>query len=203
MNVYDFDDTIYSGDSTADFFRYCLRHYPKMAATLPNTGFQFLRYFAGRQSKTRCKQQMYRFLRYLGRTPEVVDAFWEIHIKNIKPWYLETLHRPDDVVISASPEFLVAPACRKIGITTVMASRVDPYTGRYQGKNCWGDEKVRRFYEEFGDGTPIDSFYSDSLSDAPLAGLAAEAWIVRGDQLIPWSVWEHKHGRRKLWSENA
>ena len=28
MNVYDFDDTIYAGDSTVDFFFYCLKKKP-------------------------------------------------------------------------------------------------------------------------------------------------------------------------------
>lgn len=201
MNVYDFDETIYHGDSTVDFFQYCLLHHPIMAITLPNTAFQFVRYFAHLQSKTRCKEQMYKFLRCIGETPDVVDAFWASHIKNIKPWYIEKLHRSDDVVISASPEFLIKPACEKLGISHVMASRVDPYIGLYRGKNCWGEEKVRRFYEVFGEGTGIDAFYSDSLSDTPLARLANEAWIVRGDDLVAWDVWEHKHGKKKLWNE--
>lgn len=201
MNVYDFDETIYHGDSTVDFFQYCLLHHPIMAITLPNTAFQFVRYFAHLQSKTHCKEQMYKFLRCIGETPNVVEAFWASHIKNIKPWYIEKLHRSDDVVISASPEFLIKPACEKLGISHVMASRVDPYTGLYRGKNCWGEEKVRRFYEVFGEGTGIDAFYSDSLSDTPLARLANEAWIVRGDDLVAWDVWKRKHGKKKLWNE--
>ena len=201
MNVYDFDETIYHGDSTVDFFQYCLLHHPVMAITLPNTALQFAIYFARLQSKTRCKEQMYKFLRCIGETPDVVNDFWASHIRNIKPWYIEKLHRKDDVVISASPEFLIKPACEKLGISHVMASQVDPYTGLYQGKNCWGEEKVRRFYEGFGEGTPIDTFYSDSLSDAPLASLAKEAWIVRDDQFVPWDVWEHKHKKKRLWKE--
>ena len=201
MNVYDFDETIYHGDSTVDFFQYCLLHHPAMAVTLPKTAFQFGRYFAGRQSKTQAKEEMYKFLRCIGNTPQVVEAFWKSHISNIKPLYLEHLRQPDDVVISASPEFLVGPACRMLGIPVMMASKVDPYTGRYEGANCWGEEKVRRFYEHFGEGTPIDVFYSDSLSDTPLARLAREAWIIRGDKLVPWDVWEHQHGKKKQWSE--
>ena len=30
MNVFDFDGTIYNGDSSKDFFFYCLKHYPKI-----------------------------------------------------------------------------------------------------------------------------------------------------------------------------
>ena len=198
MNVYDFDETIYDGDSTVDFFRYCLIHHPAMAITLPNTGINFLIYFARLQSKTRTKQQMYRFLRYIGDTEKVVRDFWGSHLKNIKPWYLERLQRDDDVVISASPEFLIRPACELIGIKTAMASVVDRHTGVYNGKNCWGEEKVRRFYQAFGEGTAIDTFYSDSLSDAPLARLASEAFIVRGDELIPWQDWEREKGKHTL-----
>ena len=50
---------------------------------------------------------------------------------------------------------------------------------------------MRRFYERFGK-VPIETFYSDSLSDTPLARLADTAWIVRGDELIPWEEWEKK-----------
>ncbi|HCW56338.1 MAG TPA: haloacid dehalogenase-like hydrolase, partial [Erysipelotrichaceae bacterium] len=52
--------------------------------------------------------------------------------------------------------------------------------------NCHGEEKVRRYREVYGDA-PIDSFYSDSRSDAPLAGLAAHAYLVHGDERNPWS----------------
>ena len=66
-----------------------------------------------------------------------------------------------------------------------MASRVDIRTGVYDGLNCHGEEKVRRFREAFPDGV-IDSFYSDSYSDDPLTKLASEAWLVKGDELKPW-----------------
>ena len=35
MNVYDFDDTIMRGDSTARFYVYCMIHYPKMWLDIP------------------------------------------------------------------------------------------------------------------------------------------------------------------------
>ena len=35
MNVYDFDNTIYKGDSTADFFIFCLRKHPKIVLVFP------------------------------------------------------------------------------------------------------------------------------------------------------------------------
>lgn len=194
MNVYDFDQTIYHGDSTVDFYFYCMRHKPLMLRSVPGTGVAFALYQAKIWNKTQFKQQMYRFLTALGDTEQVVHAFWESHIGNIKTWYIEKTQREDDVIISASPEFLLQPACEQLGIRHLMASRVDPHTGRYTGINCWGEEKVRRFREVFGEAS-IETFYSDSLSDTPLARLADTAWIVRGDQLIPWAEWEQKKKR--------
>ena len=66
-----------------------------------------------------------------------------------------------------------------------MASVVDKKTGLYTGDNCWGKEKVRRFYERFKDGK-IDDFYSDSYSDSPLARISERAFIVKGEKIIPW-----------------
>ena len=35
INLYDFDNTIYEGDSSTDFFFYCLKRYPKIAKIIP------------------------------------------------------------------------------------------------------------------------------------------------------------------------
>ena len=191
MNVYDFDETIYHGDSTVDFYFYCMKHKPKMMRSIPGTIGAFAMYQTKQWTKTQFKQKMYRFLTAIGDTEQVVQEFWETHIDNIKPWYIEKTQQEDDVIISASPEFLLRPACERLGIKYLMASRVDPYTGIYTGVNCWGEEKVRRFREVFGDAQ-IDTFYSDSLSDTPLAREAKQAWIVRGDEWIEWSEWEKR-----------
>ena len=55
---------------------------------------------------------------------------------------------------------------------------------------------MRRFREVFGDAQ-IETFYSDSLSDTPLAREAKTAWIVRGDELVPWAEWEKKKKKKE------
>ena len=101
-----------------------------------------------------------------------------------KDWY-KNAQKEDDVVISASPEFMIKSFCDKVGIKTAMASPVDMHTGVYSGENCHGEEKVRRYRAVFGDA-PIHQFYSDSKSDAPLARLAENAYLVKGDTLEEW-----------------
>lgn len=184
MNVYDFDNTILRGDSTALFCLYCLRRYPALLRDLPGQAVNGLLFLLKIRKKQDFKQ---RLLSFLGRIEDVdaaVEGFWRENFRRIKPFYEET-RRPDDVVISASPEFLIAPACARLGIRCAMGSPVDKRTGRFSGPNCHGAEKVRRFREAFPDGE-IDTFYSDSHSDDPLAALAARAVMVRGDRLEPW-----------------
>ncbi len=174
MNVYDFDKTIYPTDSTVGFYRWCLRRYPACRRTLPWTVWALFCMGAHLQTKTRAKQTFFRFLRHV--PPEAPELFWDEHIQNICPWYLAQ-RKPDDLVISASPEFLLAPAARRLGFALI-ASPVEQATGRYLGENCHGAEKCRRYRESYG-AAPVDGFWSDSRSDAPMASIAAHAHLVR------------------------
>ena len=94
------------------------------------------------------------------------------------------MKRADDVIISASPAFLLAPACQRLGVT-LLASQVDETTGKYQGLNCHGEEKLRRLKAAMP-AIVVDKAYSDSRSDTPLAMLAKQAYLVKGDRLLPW-----------------
>ena len=185
MNVYDFDNTILRGDSTARFCAYCLRRYPAIWADLPGQAVNALLFGLKIRKKQVFKQRLLSFLRRIDDVDAAVAGFWEKNYDRVKPFYRET-RRPDDVVISASPEFLIAPACARLGIKTVMGSPVDKRTGVFSGPNCHGEEKVRRFRERCP-GALIDEFYSDSHSDDPLARLARRAVLVKGDKLLPWN----------------
>ena len=175
MNAFDFDGTIYSGDSTRDFIFYCYKRHPSLLLYLPMQAMAALGYGLKIIDKTRMKEIFYRFMRGID-AEAMVPEFWETHKKNIFPWYAQR-QQEDDILISASPEFLLEPICKELGIRTLMASRVDPRTGKYQGINCHGKEKVRRLKQQTGI-THLDEFYSDSQSDLPLAQIADHAYLI-------------------------
>ena len=178
MNVYDFDGTIYHGDSSYDFYFYLLLHYPKVIKFFPVFFAEFLKYQLKISTKTLMKETFYRYLTCFekGKIHDIVTDFWKIYRKNIYKWYKDQ-YKPTDVIISASPRYLLAPICEEHGIKNLICSEVDPYTGEYTGINCYGEEKVRRFCEKFLI-KDIDEFYSDSISDAPMARLAKKAFLV-------------------------
>ena len=184
MNGYDFDNTILRGDSTALFCLYCLRHYPRLWLTLPAQAVNGVLFALKIRKKQDFKQRLLSFLAHIDDVDGAVDAFWAKAFHRIKPFYAQT-HRADDLIISASPEFLIAPACKRLGVA-YMGSPVDRHTGIFHGANCHGAEKVRRFREACPDAQ-IDDFYSDSHSDDPLAQIARCAYLVKGDRLLPWN----------------
>lgn len=185
MNVYDFDETIYVNDSTADLMMHVFTHYPKCLIAIPGIVGGFIGWKVFGKSKESFKEKLFKVFTYIDDPEKLIDQFTDNHLHLIKGWYKEQ-QKEDDVVISASPAFLIESFCKKIGIKYVMASPVDLKTGKYNGINCHGKEKVRRFHEVFKDAQ-IDEFYSDSYSDTPLAEIACKAFIVKGDKREPWS----------------
>lgn len=184
MNAYDFDKTIYYYDSTKRFYFFLLKKYPKMALRGPAQLWAFIKYRLKITDKTAMKEVVYSAFRFVPDIDFEVERFWDVEIRNIKPWYLGQ-QRDDDVIISASPYFLLRPICDRLGIKHLIASEADKKTGKYTGKNCYGKEKVPRLKEYLGD-TKMDRFYSDSRSDSPLAELADEAFLVTWDKIEKW-----------------
>ncbi len=185
MNVYDFDKTIYAGDSTIDFYLYCLRKRPKLITRAFTQAYDLSLYTLKRIDTNAFKSRFFSFLKNLDHLQELVSDFWVCNDHKIKQWYLNQ-KEATDVVVSASPKFLLEPICKKLGIGLI-ATDVDIYTGQLRGCNCKGKEKVRRFQAQYPDAI-IHKFYSDSNSDAPLARLAREAFLVSGNKISLWSV---------------
>ena len=185
MNVYDFDKTIYHNDSTVDFYFWQLRRKPALIRFLPKQLAGFLLYFTGNINKTEMKNYFYSYLAAIKDIDAEVVKFWDGHMKNMSKWYGEK-HKDDDLVISASAYFLVNEACRRLGITNVICSEVDQYSGEVTGENCNGAQKVVRFLDAGYDPEEIEEFYSDSYGDTPMAQLAKASYIVKGEIIKDW-----------------
>lgn len=184
MNVYDFDKTIYNGDSTADFYLFSLKRHKKILFLIPSLAVAFTKYYLFKKgTKTEFKEKMYRFLKYCDIEKDVMD-FWDKNECKVKDFYF-VIQREDDVIISASPEFLLKEICKRIKIKNLIASKVDSRSGIYDGINCHGEEKVKRFRQVFKN-EPIDDFYSDSFSDTPLALIAKKAYMVNKNSIDDW-----------------
>ena len=176
MNVYDFDKTIYARDSSISIYLYVIKRKPIiMIKSTIRQLIAFISYRAGKIGKERLKSEYFSFLKNIN-IDEYIPGFIDQEMANIEQWYINR-KRKDDIWITASPYFIVAKFAEKLGISNVIGSNIEKGTGEMIGKNCFGDEKRRRI-EEIINSNNIDEFYSDSLSDYPMAKLAKKAFWV-------------------------
>ena len=182
MNVYDFDHTIYDGDASIDFFKFCLRERLTLLRFFPKQMLGRINEKIGRYDTKKMKEYFFSFLTGIEFT-EAVNSFWTKNQHKIGKWYLDQ-KKPDDIIITASPSFLIKPICDELSIRLV-ATEMDPLTGKIRGENCKGEEKLKRFRQEF-ENTEVENFYSDSLVDMPLAEISKKAFLVKKGSLYPW-----------------
>ena len=184
VNVYDFDGTIYNGDSSVDIYFFLLKRYPKLIAYFPKQMLGIVKYKLHLSSKEEMKEMNFSFLEGVRTDKTFIDDFWKQNQNKIKEWYLNQ-KRKDDVIISASPEFLLKPICDILGIDNLIATKVELSSGKFLSKNCQGAEKVVRFKESFSKAE-IETFYSDSKSDTYMAKLATKAFLIKKNRIIDW-----------------
>lgn len=185
MNAYDFDKTIYRNDSSADFYLFSLKRHPKILKFVPAMIGAFCKFYVFKKgTKTEFKEKVMIFASVIDLEKDIND-FWDKKISGIKDFYLRN-QKEDDVIISASPRFILEPVCKRLNIKHLICSEVSPETGKFLRLNCHGEEKVKRFYEEFPNAS-VEEFYSDSKSDTPMAKIAKKAFLVKGDKISNWN----------------
>lgn len=80
-------------------------------------------------------------------------------------------------IVSASPEFVVAPFAERLGADLLIATRIETdaagrITGALSGRNCRGPEKVVRLREAFGPEVRLEAAYGDTAGDREMLALA-------------------------------
>lgn len=180
IDVYDFDGTIYDGDSTFDFVKFCLRRHPAMLLSLPRIAGAGIRLAAKRIGLTQFKSALFGVMvRYMDLSSEA-QAFWasDKTQKKLGEWFQSTPRDLPIVIASASPEFELCHAAKILGVTNLIGTRADGATGQLIGKNCKGAEKLSRIRQMMGDYTVRAMYTDDAKADGPLLAIAQEKYIV-------------------------
>lgn len=185
MNVYDFDDTIYDGDTTLTFFTDFFKKDPTLVRYIPNL-VKVMRDYRNLSFRFEDVVEKYGyivtdyFLNSGLSLDDLAKEYWDKHEDRIKPFYKE-IQKEDDLIISASPLFIIKEICERLGIKYYLGTDFDPVTGTF-GKGCFRDNKIEFFREAFPDGV-IDDFYTDSLHDEFLFPYAKRVFMVKGDKI--------------------
>ncbi|GAA0636537.1 haloacid dehalogenase-like hydrolase [Bifidobacterium pullorum] len=215
MRVFDFDGTIYKGESLFDLYLFSVRYEPRVLKYVAPVAQCGIRYKTGHAELAPMERKLGRIIRrYLqdidsskrvarlcgsGSAPTVPgkregvpdaaahaglnalsEAFWNRKFRKIKSWYTP---QPDDVIVTASFDLTVGEACRRLGITNLIASTIDPETLEISHLN-FRTNKAKRFREVYGPDAVIDEFYTDSYHDQSMIDMARTAYLVKGNKLI-------------------
>jgi phosphatidylglycerophosphatase C len=179
--AFDFDGTLTTGGSVFDFLA-ALTGRRKLAtaslALLPQLAHAAV---VGGEVADRTKERLFEMVLAGIETSafdEVSREFAQAHLAGhlrVEVHRRLQLHQQrgdHTVIVSASPESYIAEAARRLGadqaLATRLASRDGRLTGRYDGKNCRGEEKLRRLREWTGrlDGPPARLWvYGNSRGD--------------------------------------
>ena len=196
IDIYDFDHTIYDGDSSLDFYFFSVRQKPSILKYLPSQLFHTGLFALSLEPRTSFKANFFKFLKAINDIESHVERFWDVHYKNIKPWYRDSDHS-HDVIISASPDFLLEVIQKRLKVHSLIATKTSAATGIIEGKNCRGQEKVIRLNQIF-EGPTVRKVYSDSMSDKPILSLAEEPYVVLGDKAIRYDEYKKMSSAKRF-----
>ena len=181
MNGYDFDDTIYKGNSMCRFSIFCTLRLPYLILFTPVLLLAVFLRGLRILNKNRYLHLISLYVALVPHAERFASKFWDRNMSRIKGWYLKE-RRDDDVVISASPHFLVAEACKRLGVNCI-ATDLSPKNAKLNREHCYGKQKVVVYKEVYGDA-PLATYYSDSLSDTPMFKFADKGYFVCDDEVV-------------------
>ncbi len=184
--AFDFDGTLTWKDSFMAFLRWRAgaRRYAAGMARLAPSAFAYL----GHRDRERLKMRAVR--EFLAGAPR---AQLEVDVQRFASQRARRLLRPDAVevwkrwqgqgarlvIVTASPDIIVAPFARGLGAERLIGTRLafddhDRVTGDFIGPNCRGPEKVVRLREAFGEDVVLEAAYGDTDGDREMLAIAEQ-----------------------------
>ncbi len=185
MNAYDFDNTIYDGESIFDFFLFSLKKDIWLIKFLPIVLFRLIEYKLNllkieKIYKT-VEMIINSFLKHSNFDYDgLVEQFWKKNYKKLKPEFLKMLKK-NDLIITGCPNFLINYVKKDLKVKNIICTEFD-IKNRKIDFICFGDNKVKAFKEKYKN-KKINKFYTDSLSDIPFMKLADEIYFVNKDKI--------------------
>ena len=187
--AFDFDGTLTTTDSFTAFLRWqagAVDYYAAMARLAPAAAS-----YLWHRDLTRLKSATVRtFLAGMPRSlleEEAAEFAADAAPVLLRPDALKVWrrHRAEGarmVIVTASPEVIVAPFARGLGADLLIGSRLsydlnDRVGPGLDGLNCRGPEKARRLREVFGPDIRLSAAYGDTEGDREMLAMANESFM--------------------------
>ena len=187
VDVYDFDGTIYDGDSSIDFLFYSLKKKKSIVKYFSKIFIYMILKTLKLVSLERFKEIYFSFTKEIKNLDKFVNDFWKEKESKINYFFIENVKNTEEIyVISASPEFLLKPYISQFKNVKLIATKFDE-NGKIIGKNCKGEQKVKLLQKQAKD-IIIENFYTDSLNDLPLVNISKKSYLVHNKKVEDWNT---------------
>lgn len=184
VNVYDFDNTIYDGETLVDFILYYIKTDRKIWKYVPKLIIiaikDALHLFTVEQAIEAYASFLEGYYVNLGDTTQNVINFWDKNEKKIKPWYAK-IQKESDIIVSGSTDFILDEIMKRMGVKHYIGSSIDKKTGKFI-RLCFLENKVKAFYEIYPD-KHIENFYTDSMNDKAMMDIADNVYLVKKNKI--------------------
>ena len=184
VNVYDFDNTIYDGETLVDYILYYVRHDPKIWKYIPKL---LIIAFKDRFHLFTFEEALHAYASFLegyyvtlDNPAENVADFWDKNERKIKPWYAD-VQKESDIIVSGTLDLILEEIAGRVGFRHYLGSSIDSKTGKFK-RLCFLENKVTLFREQFPEAE-IENFYTDSMNDKAMMDIAEHVFLVKKDSI--------------------
>lgn len=183
VNVFDFDNTIYDGETLVDYIMYFVKHDPKIWKYIPKLlviAFKDkFHLFTFKQALDAYASFLEGYYINIDPTENIVD-FWDKNEHKIKGWYND-VRQDSDIIVSGTLDFILEEIAGRVGFRRYVGSSIDNSTGKFK-RLCFLENKVAIFHEDFPD-CEIENFYTDSMNDKAMMDISEHVFLVKGDTI--------------------
>lgn len=180
VNMYDFDNTIYDGESTVDFFLFCLKKKKNLIKYLPLVFSTALRYKLKLLSIddlfSAASKMTSEFQKNDVDFHDLAKEFWETKKSKLKFNFINMLTE-NDIVITASPRFLIEQIQPLLKTRRIICSEFDTKRGQFEFA-CYRENKAIALKEQYPQ-INVNYFYTDSMNDLFLMKFAKKSFLVK------------------------
>ncbi len=180
MRVFDFDNTIYDGESVFDFFLFCVKKQKYLLKYMPLMIKDLIFYKMRLLTEEKLYEQASGLTKEIVKNREhandYIEEFWRLNSHKLKSEFLDMIEE-SDIIITASPAILIEGVGGRLKTKNIIGSVIDLDTGELKFM-CFRSNKAKAFNKAYPK-VKIDEFYTDSLNDMPLINAAEKAFLVK------------------------
>lgn len=179
MKAFDFDNTLYHGESSLDFALFMIKKNKKIILWLPRIFINLLTYKLCLIKTEQIVSLINAFMKSVIKkdydVEALVDEFWKENKQKLNKNLVKKISK-DDVIITAGPSFLINGIKKRLGTSNLICSVFDIDKRCVEYLN-FGENKVKEYRKRYGD-EKVDIFYTDSYNDKAMMEISKNVFLV-------------------------